>query len=192
MGGIWSQHGCDQRLRPALPKRRGRDGERDGGPRDSRWRPHRSDKDRVSTYRTLQGKVKANQAVFQDLTAPRQVWTDILTPRRAGIEASRGRQASTNGERPGHCQSTDLWFQETGPFNFVGRYRRKHIQTQEEKLQAAPANRAQSSRKKRKLTTRKRYQQSNPAEIRIGPPAFFSPPFSNTHVLSSHPKTSQL
>ena len=48
----------EQRLRPALPKRRRRDGERDGGPRDSRWRPHRSDKDRVSTYGTLQGKVK--------------------------------------------------------------------------------------------------------------------------------------
>ena len=46
----------ERRLRPALPKRRRRDGERDGGPRDSRWRPHRSDKDRVSTYGTLQGK----------------------------------------------------------------------------------------------------------------------------------------
>merc|ERR1711917_163266 len=127
MGGTWSQHGCDQRLRLALPKRRRRDGERDGGPRDSRWRPHRSDKDRVSTYGTLQG-----------------------------------------------------------------RYRRKHIQTQEEKLQEAPANRAQRSRKKRKLTTRKRYQQSNPAEIRIGPPRLFSPLAFPTHMLSSHPKTSQL
>ena len=44
----------EQRLRPALPRRRRRDGERDGGPRDGR--PHRSDKDRVSTYGTLQGK----------------------------------------------------------------------------------------------------------------------------------------
>jgi hypothetical protein len=35
----------EQRLRPALPRRRRRDGERDGGPRDGR--PHRSDKDRV-------------------------------------------------------------------------------------------------------------------------------------------------
>ena len=46
----------EQRLRPALPRRCRRDGERDGGPRDER--PHRSDKDRVSTYGTLQGKVK--------------------------------------------------------------------------------------------------------------------------------------
>ena len=46
----------EQRLRPALPKRRRRDGERDGGPQDGR--PHCSDKDRVSTYGTLQGKVK--------------------------------------------------------------------------------------------------------------------------------------
>merc|ERR1711917_205152 len=95
-------------------------------------RPHRSDKDRVSTYRTLQGKVKTNQAVFQDLIAPRQVWSDVLTPRWAGTEASRGRQAPADGERPGHCQSMDLWCQKTGPFNFVGRYRRKHIQTPEE------------------------------------------------------------
>ena len=42
----------EQRLRTALPQRR----RRDGGPRDGR--PHRSDKDRVSTYGTLQGKVK--------------------------------------------------------------------------------------------------------------------------------------
>ena len=35
----------EQRLRPALPRRRRRDGERDGGPRDGR--PHRSDKDSV-------------------------------------------------------------------------------------------------------------------------------------------------
>ena len=33
------------RLRPALPRRRRRDEERDEGPRDGR--PHRSDKDRV-------------------------------------------------------------------------------------------------------------------------------------------------
>ena len=51
---IWasiSGHGAstgaieEQCLRPALPRRRRQDGERDRGPRDGR--PHRSDKDRV-------------------------------------------------------------------------------------------------------------------------------------------------
>ena len=55
----------EQHLRQALPQRRRRDGERDGGPRDSRWIPHRSDKDRVSTYRTLQGKTKLIKQFFR-------------------------------------------------------------------------------------------------------------------------------
>ena len=55
-------------------------------------------------------------------------------------------------------------------------------------MQEAPANRAQRSRKKRKLTTRKRYQQSNPAEIRIGPPQPFLPLAFPTHMLSFAPQ----
>merc|ERR1712173_373873 len=54
--GVWGKGGL---LQPR------RDGERDGGPRDSRWTPHRSDKDRVSTYRTLQGKTELIKQFFR-------------------------------------------------------------------------------------------------------------------------------
>ena len=68
----------------------------------------------------------------------------------------------------------------TGPFDFVGRYRRKHIQAQEENCNQ-PRQTEPKAAGRKEANNKKRHQQRNPAKIRILPPPFLPPP-SNTHV----------